>query len=365
MESNTDSGNEHGGNVWRLTRESGNSWQEVLDFSANINPLGFPPGIKETILSYLPAIKIYPDPECQALRKELAQLHHVGVENIIVGNGSTELLHLLPRALKLRRGLILVPAFSEYEKALRYNGKSPYFLELAEANEFQLDLGEFEEKLDEMEIVFLANPANPTGQIWNQGQLKEVLRICHDKGACLLIDEAFIDFLDQPEKASLIPLVNAWDNLLILRSFTKIYGIPGLRLGYLISSDRVVNQMRKRQEPWTVNLLAQAVGQQLLDQEDFIHSSRLLVKEERAYLVAELGCLDNIKLYPSQVNFLLMRLIHKGLNATTLAQKLARRNLLIRDCGNFRGLDNSFFRIAVRTRPENQILITALKEILT
>ncbi|OGW17109.1 MAG: threonine-phosphate decarboxylase [Nitrospinae bacterium RIFCSPLOWO2_12_FULL_45_22] len=366
MESGSSFKDGHGGNVWRLARESGNSWQTVLDFSANINPLGFPAGLKETILNYLPTITHYPDPECQALREKLAQLHRIGLENIIVGNGSTELLHLLPRALKLQQGLIIEPAFSEYEKGLRYNGTRPHFLELSEADGFQLDLAEFEEKLNGMEIVFLANPSNPTGQVWERSVLEDLLLLCYHNGAFLLVDEAFIDFLDQPERVSLTPLLNQWDNLLVLRSFTKFYAIPGLRLGYLVGNRRIIRRMRERQEPWSVNLLAQVVGQELLvDQDDFIQRSRILIKEERAFLAAELGRLDSIKIYPSQANFLLLRLTQNDLNATTLAQELVQRKLLIRDCSNFRGLNNFYFRIAVRTRPENEVLIAALKEILT
>lgn len=364
MRSDNNPKDDHGGNVWRLARGSGSSWQEIIDFSANINPLGFPAGITETILNCLPAITLYPDPECQALREKLARLHQIEIEDIIVGNGSTELLHLLPRALKLEEGLILVPAFSEYEKALRNSGNSPHFIELPEANGFQLDMAEFEEKINGMKIVFLANPANPTGQGWERNLLEEILGLCYYKGALFLVDEAFIDFLDQPENTSLIPLIRQWDNLLVLRSFTKIYGIPGLRLGYLVSNRKVIKKMRERQEPWSVNLFAQVVGQELLDQDDFVQRSRLLVNEERAFLTTELNCLDSLKLYPSQVNFLLLRLARKNMSATILARELLQRRLLIRDCSNFRGLDDSYFRIAVRTRPENQLLISALKEIL-
>jgi threonine-phosphate decarboxylase len=354
----------HGGNIWRLARELGNNWQEVVDFSANINPLGFPAELKKIILNHLPTITFYPDPACQALREKLAQLHQLEGNNIIVGNGSTELLHLLPRALNLEQALIMTPAFSEYENAFRCHGKNTYFFESSEADDFCWAPRDLERRLEGIDILFLANPASPTGRVEDRGQLEETIKLCHHKGAFLLIDEAFIDFLDDPENYSLISLINKWDNLLVLRSFTKIYGIPGLRLGYLVANPQIINLMQEVQEPWAVNAFAQAVGQEIISQEEFIQRSRELVKEERSFLLAELSQFEGLKYYPSQVNFILLRFTQPGWNATTLAQELAQRKLLIRDCSNFRGLNNSYFRIAVRTRPENLKLIAALKEVL-
>jgi len=356
---------EHGGNIWRLARETGNNWYDIIDFSANINPLGFPAGVEEVLLRYLPAIHHYPDPYCLSLREKLARLHQVGSENILIGNGATELIYLIPLALRLNNALILAPSFIEYEKALSSFNKRPCFYILEEERDFQWDPEPIEEAAASLEAIFLANPASPTGVVIHQNKLLRLLERCQQRGTFLLVDEAFIEFLEEPEDHSLIPFIQGFDRLIILRSFTKIFGIPGLRLGYTVANSQIISLLQQAQCPWSVNLLAQVVGERLLEQQEFIRRTRELVNRERAFLFSQLRRFPQLKPYPSEVNFILIRLLDNRWKATELRERLFSYRLLIRDCSNFRGLDSSYFRIAVRTREDNLRLIEALQELLS
>lgn len=349
---------EHGGDIYGIARELGKAPGELLDFSANINPLGFPPGLPAALTAALAEVVHYPDRRCTALKEELAAYHGLSPAQILVGNGSTELIYLLPRALRPRRGLIVAPAFSEYEKALRAAGAEVRWHYTAEADDFTVN-----QPFDhgEAELVFLANPMSPSGALVPPERLAEVVQSLASGAAVVVLDEAFIDFV---EEASLKTELARVPNLLILRSFTKFFGIPGIRLGYLLGAPDLIARVSAVQEPWSVSTLAQAAGRACLADKDFMARSRKLVQGARERLFRQLAGLPGLKVFPSAANYLLLKLEKPGLDAASLRWRLLARGLIIRDASNFPGLDARFVRVAVRRPEENDRLVAALAEVL-
>ena len=348
----------HGGDVYHLARTLGLRLSELLDFSANINPLGFPPGIAAAIQQALGEIVHYPDRRCLELRRDLAAYHGLSLEEILVGNGSTELLYLAARALKPQKALIVAPAFSEYEHALAAAQVPVAFQTTLEADNFTL-AGTLD--LQGAELVFLANPASPSGVLLKPEFLLKLLAGLEAAGAYLLLDEAFIDFV---EEASFKAHLARFPRLLILRSFTKFFAIPGIRLGCLLAAPDLIGRLAAVQEPWSVNTLAQAIGQACLQDHDYMIRSRALVQEERDYLLAGLRSLPGLQPFPSTVNYLLVKITRPDWTAASLRTALLSRKIIIRDASNFRGLDERYIRLAVRRREENQQLLEALSQFL-
>ncbi len=344
----------HGGDVYHLARTLGVPLADLLDFSANINPLGFPESLAATLQKTLPEIVHYPDRRCLALCQDLAGYHGLSPEDILVGNGSTELIYLVARALSPRRALIVAPAFSEYEQALAAAGVPVAFHLTTEQDNFSLrgplDFGN-------ADLIFLANPASPSGVLLSHDRLAALAAAAEAAGAYLLLDEAFVDFV---EEASFKESLGRFPHLLILRSFTKFFGIPGVRLGCLLGAPALIARLAAMQEPWSVSTLAQAVGRACLADGEFMTRTRALVSREREFLVRGLTGIGGLKIFPSVVNYLLVKLTRPGWTAARLREAMLAHRVVIRDASNFKGLDERFFRVAVRRREENGRLLQAL-----
>ncbi len=349
----------HGGDVYHLARTLGLKLSDLLDFSANINPLGFPPGIPSAIQQALGEIVHYPDRRCLDLRRELAAYHRLSPEQILMGNGSTELIYLVARALAPRQALIVAPAFSEYEHALEAARVPVAFQITTEAQNFT-PAGPLDPQ--GADLVFLANPASPSGVLSAPERLLAAAAGLEAAGVYLLLDEAFIDFV---EEASLKSHLARFPHLLILRSFTKFFGIPGMRLGCLLAAPELIERLAAVQEPWSVSTLAQAMGRACLRDLDYMARSRALVSAERDYLLAGLKVLPGLQPFPGAVNYLLVKITRPDWAAASLQRALLAHKVVIRDASNFRGLDERFIRLAVRRREENERLLVALGHVLT
>lgn len=345
---------EHGGDVYGIARALGRQVSEIADFSASINPLGYPPGLAGALEAALGEVVHYPDRHCTALRRELAAYHGVSPEQVLVGNGSTELIYLAVRALKPQRGLIVAPAFSEYEKAFQAAGVPVAWHLTHEHDGFTLP-GPIDTQ--GADLVFLANPASPSGALLAMDRLKVVMAGLQAAGAFVLLDEAFIDFI---EEASLKSCLAEFPRLVILRSFTKFFGIPGIRLGYLLAAAEVAARLGGAQEPWSVSTLAQAAGRACLADAAFMAQTRESVGRERERLFQQLAAVPGLKPFPGAANYLLVKLIAPGWTAAGLRSRLLPQGLVIRDASNFKGLDQRFFRVAVRGREDNERLAAAL-----
>jgi threonine-phosphate decarboxylase len=351
----------HGGNVHAFTRAQGVAPEDVLDFSASINPLGWPPAVRETYCRALSRIVHYPEPYAETLAVALAEYHSLDPAGVLVGNGSTQLIHLLARTLAAPRVLLVAPLFSEHEAAFRLGGAQVAYFDLRPP-QFALSLEHLGAALTEgYNSVVLTNPNSPTGTLVPRAQGEEVVRMCRHARVTLVIDETFVDWV---EEESLKQLAARSPHLIVLRSLTKFFAVPGLRIGYLIAQPRLVGRLRARLEPWSVNTVAQEVALACLRDQRFGQRSRKFMAQERAWLCAQLAALKGLRPFPSQANFLLVQVTAEALRAAELVEILARENLLIRACEDFRGLGRRFFRVAVRTRRENQRLLTALRAAL-
>lgn len=329
-----------------------------LDFSVNVSPLGVPEGVVHAIQRAAAEADRYPDPLCRKLREKITEKEGVSAEQILCGNGAAELIFRVVLAKKPRRALLLAPTFAEYEAALRTVGCEIICYHLREENDFALDDGILATISPDTEMVFLCQPNNPTGITTPRSLLCEILAQCRSVGALLVLDECFCDFLDEPMAHSLTGELGHGGELLILKSFTKLYAIAGVRLGYCLSRDTaLLETMVSAGSPWSVSSLAQAAGLAALEEVDYVRQVRTLIQTERPWLAAQLRGLG-LRVVPGEANYLLFRCI------IPLAEPLAQRGILLRECGSYRGLDDSWYRAAVRTHEENQRLIQAMGEVL-
>ncbi|MEE8168681.1 MAG: histidinol-phosphate transaminase [Candidatus Hydrothermarchaeales archaeon] len=341
----------HGGDVW--------DYFPVIDFSSNVNPLGPPKSAVEAIKKELWRIGYYPDPDGKEMKAVLSR--HLGLEpeNITLGNGSTELIKNFCEAFLRKEDevLILEPTFSEYglwseaEGAIIkrvYGGKERDF----EVSHKDIEFG------DNTRAVFLCNPNNPTGKTIKG--LDAIMKEALERGILLFLDEAYIEFTDLESASSKI---RGYPNLFVLRSMTKFYSLPGLRIGYGVADEELIAKMEGVRVPWNVNALAQVALLKLLQDDDFARKSREFIRMERDLLYDELSRLE-LKVYCSEANFLLFNLRHFEVTAAELRKKLIDKGILIRDCASFHGLDEYHARISVRSREENFILLGELKKVL-
>lgn len=346
----------HGGNVHGLARELGMDVTSLLDFSANINPLGPPEWLRPLISSEVSSLVHYPDPFATRLAQVIAARYQVDVESVVVANGTTELLYQLPKLLGRDRALIPSPSYIDYTKVMELAGmRVRSFLLLAERG-FTLLPGELASELTGGELVVIGSPNNPTGALVDPEQIVQLAR--RHPATLFLIDEAFLDFVEGSRSVAL-----AADNIMTLHSLTKFYAIPGLRLGFGIFPLPIARLLREHLPPWTVNTLAQAVGVRALADQEYGEQSRTLCHELRTDLARDLQGFPALQLFDSAANYLLLRL-RDGSDVRILAGQLLERKIMIRTCGNYTGLDGSYFRIAVRTAAENRRLLDALTEIL-
>ncbi|MDD2336302.1 MAG: threonine-phosphate decarboxylase CobD [Geobacteraceae bacterium] len=352
---------DHGGTVFALARSLGISSEQLLDFSASINPLGPAPGVRDAVCASFQRVLHYPDRESFELRQALSGVHRVGIDNSMVANGSTELIYLLPRLLSGTKGLIIAPAFSEYARALERAGWQTEYMSLLPAEGFALSLEMLAERLAEgFDLLFLCNPANPTGALLPLTMTQEILRLCRRSGTFLVLDEAFMDFCEGESATGLLAESGGG---IVLRSMTKFFAIPGLRLGYAIGHEDVIRSCTENQEPWSVNTPAQIAGVSSLADTDYRECTVRYVSTEREAFARGLAELPGLEPFPSAANFLLVE-IRNGISAVELRSRLLEKRILIRDCSNFKGLDGRFFRVAVRTGEENHRLLVALGEVL-
>ena len=351
----------HGGTVHAVARHLGVEIKELLDFSASINPLGPPNGVREAVLAAFDNVIHYPDPDATELQQALARRHDLSVENIRVANGSTELIHLLPRLFPGRRALIVAPPFSEYAAALEKGGWEVQYFFLKPEEGFDVSLTKLDARLAEgFDLLVLANPGNPTGALILPETITELLKICRVQRTIPVIDEAFIDFCE--EASAVVPLLMDGRGI-ILRSLTKFFALPGLRLGYAIAAPETMQLLSALIPPWSVGTLAQAAGVAALADDDYRVQTCRLITEEREFLFSSFSSLSGVQPFPSAANYLLIQLT-SGLHAATLQKKLIYKNIIIRDCADFPGLFKQFFRVAVRSRQENEALLAAISRVL-
>lgn len=329
---------------------------KIVDFSANLNPYGPPPGLTKHLRQCLTELQFYP-PETRRLKQLLAAKDQTQAEQIILGNGSAELIYFLTSFFKPKTALLIEPAFTEYRRALTAVGCRISTVFAQPEADFQLDIKKLKKKLTEAELVFICNPNNPTGYLFNTNILIQLVQAFPD--VIFVVDEAFLDFTGQP---SLARQTLRFFNLIVLRSLTKFYRLPGLRLGYLVVPPQLSQKMVTMRPPWVVNSLAIRAGEFVLQQTDFAQFSCQRLEKAKNKFVTGLNKINWLKVYPSAANFFLVEL-KTNFTADYLADKLLKSSLiLIRKAASFLGLNQKFLRLAVLKPAQNKELIKVLKK---
>ncbi|MBQ8687649.1 MAG: aminotransferase class I/II-fold pyridoxal phosphate-dependent enzyme [Ruminococcus sp.] len=337
---------EHGGDIYN---------REIFyDFSANLNPLGMPQRVRDALLSDISTWEKYPDPFCRRLRTLLSEREQLPVEQIVCGNGAADLIYRIVQAVKPQHGIVCAPSFSEYEKALSQNGCciSRYYLSPERC--FVLDESILEVLTADTDILFLCSPNNPTGRTISGDLLQRIAETCLAQNIIFVCDECFLDFVR--DGRSVRSCLN--ENVTILKAFTKIYAMAGLRLGYaLFGSPSLAEMVRTTGQYWSVSAPAQLAGETALAEKAYLKKTLSLIEEEYKYLTEALIGLG-FTVYPSEANFILFRC------SLPLDLLLLQEKILIRNCRNYEGLTEGFFRIAVRSHPENTMLIEAIRRVI-
>ena len=341
--------NPHGGDIYEgIVR---------LDFSANTNPMGTPPGVKKAAAQSLEYADRYPDPYARELIRAIAGYHCLPEDYVLAGAGAAELIYSYCQAGKFRKALIVSPTFAEYELGLRAAGDTEIIYETAdEQDDFSFGSAITSAVLQNRpDVVFMCNPNNPTGKLADPALIRDIADISEKEGLKVFLDECFIDLA---EGESMTVSLDRYPNLTILRAFTKTYGMAGLRLGYVLSSDSaLLGEMARNVQPWNISTPAQAAGVQALREDEFLKESICLIKDERDYLAKGLRSLG-VKVLDSDVNFLLFR------GPADLHEKMKAEGILIRDCSNYTGLEKGWYRIAVKLHEENEELLRTMKKVL-
>lgn len=335
---------EHGGNIY--------AHEAVLDFSANLNPLGMPESVKKAVLASAHDWEHYPDPNCTELINKLSVHEKIPAHSIVCGNGADDLIYRAVHGLRPKKAVVTAPAFSEYEKALREVDCQvcTYFLE--ERDGFVLDEGILEALDESTDMLIICSPNNPIGRIIPKEVLRKISTKCREEKIILICDECFLGFVENGCEYSLQNWFN--EACVVLKAFTKLYAMAGLRLGYALCGDEeIAKKIKNSGQFWSVSVPAQEAGLAALDEIDYVKKTLMHIKKERAFLADRLDKLG-IKVYPSEANFLLLK------TEVPLAERLLSEGILIRSCSNYKGLGDGFYRIAVRTHEENMRLIYAV-----
>lgn len=329
---------------------------DVLDFSSNINPAGLMPRVRRAIQKNLDLFQVYPDSESRSLRKSLESYTGIPSSQIVIGNGATEIIYNFCRAFLSGSTPVLIPApmFGEYEAAAKLAGAEPSFFKTMD---LENDLAALLCGIPKDGCVFVCNPNNPTGALASRKSLKAVIGKAKKNNTLVFVDECFIELVPDGGE-SVMPLVKKHENLFVLRSFTKSFALAGMRLGYGIGSRQVVSVLSKTKVPWNVSGIAQKAASAALSDPSYLKRARKVIGSETKFLKKRISRLDGLECRDTAANFILVR---TGIDSTLLQKKLFKRNILVRDCKSFRGLDGSFIRVAVKTRKENKKLVEALE----
>lgn len=354
----------HGGNLWEIKKKFPS--KKIIDFSANLNPLEIPISLKNFLKKNLDDIFHYPDPNLNELKKAISDYWKIPFCNIAIGNGSIELIYLLPRLISKPKALIILPNFSEYEKAVKINNGECIFHYLSD---FKFDVNSLNvnsliDYLPKINLLFLSNPNNPIGYLIDKNDLIFLIKKAKKYKVTVIIDECFLDFIPEENKITLIK--EAIDNkyLIILRTFTKFFALAGLRIGYLVAEKKITEKLNYLMPPWNINCFAQLLAISILKDKKFIQETKNFILKEKEFLYQDLKKIKGIFPFYPNANYIFCFLSNSKINSIKLKNLLIEKDILIRDCSNYKGLNNKYFRIAVKKRSENKKLIKELKNIL-
>lgn len=342
----------HGGDIYSETK----NW---LDFSANINPLGLSDTVKRAITENINNIVNYPDPKNRELIEVFARNYEVPKENIIIGNGASELIYLFFSVMRFKKVLIVAPSFSDYERAATAAGSEIEFIYLKSSDDFSFPLEKIKKRAEDFDAIVLGNPNNPTGTLI---KAEDILNLNQNTDAFMFIDESFMDFIENKKDYEMLNFAAKSNRMFVIRSLTKFYAIPGLRLGFGVASESLIQKLSAAKDVWSVNLLAAKAGTAAVEDENYKINTLLWLKSEQEFLTKNLNSL-NIKHYKPAANFILCEFENENISRK-IREGLKAKDILVRNCENFSGLNAKFIRIAIKSREDNEKLIKNLKEVM-
>ncbi len=348
----------HGGDIYSKRNLPDN--KKLIDFSANINPLGLPEGVKKAIADGIDDFCNYPDPLCRELKKEIASYENVPQGYLFCGNGAADVVYRIASAIRPEKVLLTAPTFSEYEEAVRLFGSGVEYYYLKKEKDFMLDTDILDKITSDIRLIFLCNPNNPTGVLTKKETVLKIADKCKATKTILVVDECFMDFLDNSQEYSVMESLGTYENIIVLKAFTKMYAMAGLRLGYGICSDaNIIEDLHSAGQPWNVSVAAQKCGIAALKETNYVNRTRELIKANRL-LLANSFRKFGFEVINSQANYIFFRTAMKS-----LPKELEKFGILIRSCGNYRGLDDTYFRVAVKSKEDNDYLVNCIKKILS
>lgn len=352
----------HGSDLEKIEMLYGIKKENITSFSANVNPLGISPRLRDTLTSKINVITSYPDRDYTSLRKCIGNYVHTDSEDIIVGNGSTELISLFIQIEHPKKALILGPTYSEYEREISLGGGTSLYYPLKEEEDFQLNVVDFSRYLNEnIDLLVICNPNNPTSTSIPLEDMRQILDICKRYGIFVMIDETYVEFTPDIENITAVSLTHYYNNLIILRGISKFFAAPGLRLGYAITGNRdLIKRINTRKNPWTINSLAEVAGELMFTDIEYIKETKTLIANERARIYGRLLGEPSLKVYEPSANFILVRILDPKITAKDLFETAIKEGLMIRDCSTFPFLGSQYIRFCFMTSGKNEQLLNCI-----
>lgn len=355
----------HGSDLEKIEEIYGIKKEEIVSFSANVNPLGVSPLLRTALAEKIDAITSYPDREYTSLRTCIAAYCGTEADNIIVGNGSTELISLFIQIEHPKKAMIIGPTYSEYEREISLGGGTTLYYPLKEKDDFQLDVDDFISHLNEsIDLLVICNPNNPTSSSIPNQKMRQILDACKEHDIYVMVDETYVEFAEHPEKISAVSLTNYYNNIVILRGTSKFFAAPGLRLGYAITGNRdLIKAINTRKNPWTINSLAVVAGETMFQDTSYIEQTRALITKERNRIYDTLSKNPDFKAYRPDGNFILVKILREDLTSQNLFDRTIREKMMIRDCSTFPFLDNKYIRFCFMNPEDNDRLLACLTQL--
>lgn len=356
----------HGSDLEKIEKIYGIQKENIISFSANVNPLGVSFRLRDTLTNHIDAITTYPDREYTSLRQCIGDYVQTDYQNIVVGNGSTELISLFIQSAHPKKALIVGPTYSEYEREVSMGGGRSHYFSLTEASEFRLDTGALTEELShDVDLLILCNPNNPTSSVIKRGQMRDILDYCKRKSITVIVDETYVEFAEEPDEVTAVPLTEFYNNIVILRGISKFFAAPGLRLGYAICGNRdLLKEINQKKNPWTINSLAAIAGEIMFTDQEYIEETRKLISTERIRICDKLNGNPNCRAYQAHANFVLVKILNDRVTSEDVFDHLIRNNLMIRDCSTFPFLNNKYIRFCFMMPEQNDQLLELLFDAL-
>lgn len=339
--------------------------EEIVCFSANVNPLGLSKNVKKKLAENLDIISRYPDRNYTSLKSAIGTYCGADPAHIVVGNGSTELISLLISQRMPKKSLILGPTYSEYARELSLAGAATEYYQLKESDDFVLDVSDFIRAFSEdTDLVIICNPNNPTSSALCTKEITEILEACKKRDIFVMIDETYAEFAPDISEITAIPLAEHYDNFMVIRGVSKFFAAPGLRFGYgITSSPAFLKALLEHQNPWSLNTIGAYAGELMLSDKEYIKETRTLILSERERMYKKLSELPQYKPYKAYGNFILVQITKENVTSSDIFERAIKEKLMIRDCSSFESLAGEYIRFCIMNPEDNSHLLEVLSRI--